>query len=50
MKKLKIGKKIIYRASEGKKVKFEDNKRLYDEIAVDKDDKRKVREVEDADL
>lgn len=46
MKIITLEDRIIYRADKGKKVKFENNDRLYSEISVELDDTRKVVEVE----
>ena len=40
----------IYRADNGKKVKFENDDKLYSEISVKLDDTRNVEEVENGDL
>jgi len=45
MEIIKIGKKIIYRAEKGKKVKFIDRDELYSEIVVSKETE-KIEEVE----
>ena len=41
-----IGNRNIYRADEGKKVKFVGDDRLYSEISVPLNDDREVEEVE----
>ena len=45
MKTVKLKDKIIYRADEGKKVRFAAAETLYSEVSVGKDDTRKVEEV-----
>ena len=50
MQIINLNDRIIYRASNGKKVKFVDDKRTYGEIAVDKDDEREIEEVGNGDL
>lgn len=46
MKTIELEKRIIYRADEGKKVKFTGDETLYSEISVNKDDKRTMGEVD----
>ena len=50
MKTIRINGKIIYRASKGKRVKFIDCETLYSEISVNKDDTRKVEEVDNGNV
>ena len=46
MQKIKLEDRIIYRSSKkGKKVKFAGSNKLYTEIVVGLDDKRKIEEV-----
>lgn len=46
-KPVKLEDRIIYRPSKGKKVKFVGGNRLYPEIVVKLDDKRKIEEVKE---
>ena len=46
MKTIRLDDRIIYRADDGKKVKFKGTDRLYSEISVSLDDNREVEEVE----
>lgn len=46
MQVIKLEDRVIYRASKGKKVKFVNEKSSYSEIVVNKDNKRKVVEVD----
>jgi len=50
MKKIVLEDRIIYRADKGKKVKFENDNKLFSEISVNKDDNRKVGEVDNGNL
>lgn len=50
MKKIVLKDKIIYRADEGRRVRFKHTKKLYSEISLDKTDKRDVEEIKDVDL
>ena len=45
MKIITLDNRIIYKADEGKRVKFVGETKLYREISVDKEDERKVEEV-----
>ena len=45
MQEIKLKDRKIYRADFGKKVKFANSKRLYDEIVVSLDNNAKVEEV-----
>lgn len=46
MKTITLEDRVIYRAENGKKVKFLGDNKLYSEIVVNKDDKREVEEID----
>ena len=46
MQKIELEDRIIYRSAKGKKVKFVNTESKYSEISVDKDDERRVVEVD----
>ena len=47
MEKIELEDRVIYRAAKGKKVKFVNNESKYSEIVIDRDDERKIVEVDE---